>query len=202
MKTYQFHFNNNKKTAAILLWFFSTLLTITLTTTILVVPVEDYFPNWLLLFTFPLMLLSIYKLYKVASRRQSIEIITVNKEGFTSSCFGAVLFSEITSIKIPAREISLLGGVNYDYYKRTEADIPHLVTSITANDGKTLCWVLDEWGGLYNSKEDFSVFFDFLTALTDQMYPLYHDNETASTYLKILDETGSWEKSREQNLIG
>lgn len=201
MKTYQFRFNNNKKTVAILLWFFSTLLTITLTTTILVVPVEDYFPNWLLLFTFPLMLLSIYKLYKVASRRQSIEIITINKEGFTSSCFGSVLFSEITSIKIPAREISLLGGVNYDYYKRTEADIPHLVTSITANDGKTFCWVLDEWGGLYNSKEDFSVFFDFLTALTDQIYQLYHDNETVSTYLKILDENGSWEKSREQNLI-
>jgi hypothetical protein len=194
MKTYQFCFNNNNKTLAILFWFFTTLLTITLTTTIVVIPSEAYFPSWLLLLSFPLMLISIYRLYKVASKRKSIEIITLNKEGFTSSCFGSVLFSDIRAIKIPAREISLLGGVNYDYYKRTEADTPHLVISITTYDGKILHWVLEEWGGFYNSKADFLVFFEFLTALTDQLYQLYYDNKPTCNYLKILDENGSWEK--------
>lgn len=201
MNTYQFHFNNNNKTGAILFWFFTTLLTITLTAIIFVVPAEAHFPIWLLVISIPLMAIAIYRLYKLASKRQSIEIITLNKEGFTSSCFGSVLFSDIVAIKIPAREISLLGGLNYDDYKRTELNIPNLVISITTKNGKKLHWTLSEWGSLYNSKEDFLVFFEFLTGLTDELYQLYHNNESASGYLKVLDENGSWEKSREQSVI-
>lgn len=84
MKTYQFRFNNGTKTSAILIW--------------------------LLIFSFFFMLISISMLFKVASKRRSGEIITLDKDGFTSTCFGSVLFSDITAIKIPAREISLLGG--------------------------------------------------------------------------------------------
>jgi hypothetical protein len=191
--TYCFRFNNGKKTSAILFWFFTTLLTITLTAVVLVVHSDPLFPAWLLLISFPLMLMAIYRLFKAVSETHSTEIVSLSKEGFTSSCFGSVLFSEIRSIQIPAREISLLGGRQYDYYKQTDADIPNLVFSITIGDGKTLNWVLNEWGGLYNSKEDFSIFFDFLTALTDQLYQLYHTNEPYNSYLKILDEKGSWE---------
>lgn len=127
----------------------------------------------------------------MASERQSTEIVSLSKEGFTSSCFGSVLFSEIYSIRVPVKEIGLLGGLQYDYYKKTEADIPYLEFSITTQDGKILNWILNEWGGLYNSKEDFLIFFDFLKALTDQ---LYHASEPYNSYLKILDEKGCWEK--------
>ena len=192
MNTYRFRFNNSKKTSTILLCFFATLLTVTLTITILLA--HPLFPIWLLLIFLPLMLIAIYRLFKVISERQSAEIVSLGKEGFTSSCFGSVLFSEIRSIQIPAREIALLGGKQYDYYKQTDADFPNLVFSVTVGDGKTLNWVLGEWDGLYNSKEDFSIFFNFLTALTDQLYQLYHANEPYNSYLKILDEKGSWEK--------
>jgi len=80
------------------------------------------------------------------------------------------------------------------YYKQTDVDFPHLVFSITIGDSKTLNRVLGEWGALYNSKEDFSIFFSFLKALTDQLYQLYHASEPYNSYLKILDEKGSWEK--------
>lgn len=137
--------------------------------------------------------MAIYRLFKAASESHSTEIVSLSNEGFTSSCFGSALFSEIRSIQIPAREIALLGGRQYDYYKQTDVNPPNLVFSITVGDGKTLNWVLGEWGSLYNSKEDFSIFFDFLTALTDQLYQLYHANEPYNSYLKILDEKGSWE---------
>lgn len=194
MKTYRFRFNNSNKTLPILIWFFTALLSITLTVSVLLIPSEPHDLSWFLLITIPLMVISIYRLYKLTLKRQSVEIITLNKDGFTSSCFGSVLFSDIISVKIPAREISWLGGVKYDDYKRTELNIPHLVISITTNDGKMLRWTLSEWESLYNSKEDFSVFFEFLTVLTDQLYQLYHDDKPASVYLKILDENGSWEK--------
>jgi len=194
MNTYHFRFNNSKKTATILFWFFALLLTVSLTTIILLAHSHPLFPAWLLLISLPLMFMAIYRLFKVASQRQSTEIVSLSKEGFTSSCFGSALFSEIRSIQIPVREIALLGGKQYDYYKQTEADFPILVFSITIGDGKTLNWVLGEWGGLYNSKKDFSIFFNFLTALTDQLYQLYHANEPYNSYLKILDEKGSWEK--------
>jgi hypothetical protein len=61
-------------------------------------------------------------------------------------------------------------------------------------NGETINWILDEPGGLYNSKEDFSVFFNFLTSLTDHLYQLYHADEPHNTYLKILNEEGNWEK--------
>lgn len=194
MKTYQFRFNNSSKTVSILIWFFTALLTITLTVSVLLMPSESYYLSWVLVIIIPLMVISIYRLYQLASKRQSIEIITLSKNGFTSSCFGSVLFSDINSVKIPAKEISLLGGEKYDYYKRTELNTPHLIISIKTNDGKMLRWVLGEWGGLYNSKEDFLVFFEFLTVLTDQLYLLYHDNEPTHRYLKILDENGFWKK--------
>jgi len=194
MDTYRFRFNNNKKTSTILFWFFATLLTVTLTGVVLVAHSDPLFPAWLLLISFPLMLMAIYKLFKAASERQSIEIVSLSKEGFTSSCFGSALFSEIRAIQIPAREIALLEAKLYDYYKKTDVDLPNLVFSITIRDGKTLNWVLGEWGSLYNSKEDFSIFFNFFTALTDQLYQLYHANEPYKRYLKILDENGSWEK--------
>lgn len=194
MNTYRFRFNNSKKTSTILFWFFVTLLTIPLTTTILLTHSHPLFPAWLLLIFLPLMLVAIYKLFKVAPARRSTEIVSLSKEGFTSSCFGAVLFSEIHSIRIPVRQIGLLGGLQSDYYKKTDADIPYLEFSITTRDGKMLNWILNEWGGLYNSKEDFSIFFNFLTALTNQLYQLYHANEQYNSYLKILDEKGSWEK--------
>jgi len=194
MNTYRFHFNNSKKTSTILFWFFTTLLTIPLTATILLTHSHPFFPVWLLLISFPLMLLAIYRLFKVAGERQSTDIISLSRKGFTSICFGSALFSEIRSIQIPVREIALLGGKQYDYYKQTEADFPNLIFSITIGDRKTLNWVLSEWGGLYNSKEDFSIFFNFLTVLTDQLYQLYHANEPYNSYLKILDEKGSWEK--------
>ncbi|MGE8526088.1 hypothetical protein [Chryseobacterium rhizosphaerae] len=200
MKTYQFRFNNSSKTLTILIWFFTTLVTITLTGTVLVIPSGSYFPTWLLLISLPLMLMAIYKLFKVASKRQSVEVITLSELGFTSSCFGAVLFSDISSIKIPAREISLLGGHKYDYYKQSEANIPNPVVSVTLDNGHILRWVLGEWGGLYNSKEDFSVFFAFLTALTDQLYQLYHSDEPPNSYLQILDENGSWEKKNQYKI--
>ncbi|REC75442.1 hypothetical protein DRF57_10495 [Chryseobacterium rhizosphaerae] len=144
--------------------------------------------------------MAIYKLFKVASKRQSVEVITLSELGFTSSCFGAVLFSDISSIKIPAREISLLGGHKYDYYKQSEVNIPNPVVSIMLDNGHILRWVLGEWGGLYNSKEDFSVFFAFLTALTDQLYQLYHSDEPPNSYLQILDENGSWEKKNQYKI--
>lgn len=194
MDTYRFRFNNNKKTSTILFWFFATLLTVTLTGVVLVAHSDPLFPAWLLLISFPLMLMAIYKLFKAASERQSIEIVSLSKEGFTSSCFGSALFSEIRAIQIPAREIALLEAKLYDYYKKTDVDLPNLVFSITIRDGKTLNWVLGEWGSLYNSKEDFSIFFNFFTALTDQLYQLYHANEPYKRYLKILDENGFWEK--------
>lgn len=192
--TYRFRFNNGKKTLTILFWFFSTLLAVALTAVVLVVHSEPLFPPWLLMISFPLMLMAIYRLFKAASETHSTEIVSLSKEGFNSSCFGSVLFSEIRSIQIPAREIALLGGRQYDYYKQTDADPPNLVFSITIGDGKTLIWVLGEWGSLYNSKEDFSIFFSFLTALTDQLYQLYHANGPYNSYLKILDEKGSWER--------
>ena len=194
MNTYRFRFNNSKRTSAILFWFFTTLLTIPLTTIVLLSHSDPLFPSWLLLISVPLMLVAIYRLFMVASKRQSTEIISLSKEGFTSSCFGAVLFSEIRSVQIPAREIALLGGKQYDYYQQTDADFPNLEFSVTIGNGKTLNWVLCEWGGLYNSKEDFSILFNFLTALTDQLYQLYHAHEPYNSYLKILDEKGSWKK--------
>lgn len=194
MNIYRFSFNNSKRTSTILFWFFTTLLTIPLTATGLLEHSQPLFPPWLLLISLPLMLVAIYKLFKMATERQSTEIVSLSKEGFASSCFGSVLFSEIHSIRVPVREIGLLGGIQLDYYKKTDADFPYLEFSITTQDGKTLNWVLNEWGGLYNSKEDFSIFFDFLTALTDQLYQLYHANEPYNSYLKILNENGSWEK--------
>lgn len=192
MNTYRFRFNNSKKTSTILFWFFTALLTIPLTISIFLTYSDPLFPPWLLLIFLPLMLVAIYRLFKAASERQSTETVSLNKEGFTSLCFGAILFSEIHSIQVPVREIGLLGGLQLDHYKKTDDDTPHLEFSITSRDGKTLNWVLNEWGGLYNSKEDFSIFFNFLTALTDQLYQLYHANEPYDSYLKILDEKGSW----------
>lgn len=194
MDTYHFRFNNSRKTLTILFWFFASLLTVSLTTIVLLPYTHPVFPAWLLLISFPLMFVAIYRLYKAASVRQSTEIISLSKDGFASFCFGSALFSEIRSIRIPAREIALLGGKQYEYYKQTDVDFPNLVFSITLDNGKTLNWVLCEWGGLYNSKEDFSIFFKFLSALTDKLYQFYHANESCNSYLKILDEKGCWEK--------
>ena len=119
------------------------------------------------------MLVAIYRFLKVVSERQSTEVVSLSKEGFTSFYSGSALFSEIRSIRVPVREIGLLGETQCDYYKKTDADFPYLEFSITTQDGKMLNWILNEWGGLYNSKEDFSTFFNFLTALTDQPYQLY-----------------------------
>ena len=116
-------------------------------------------------------------LFKASSKRLSTEIIRFDKDGFTSACFGSVLFSDIIAIKVPAREISLLGGEKYDYYKKTESYTPNLVISITTANSNVFCWVLNEWGGVYNSKEDFNVCFEFLTALTDQMFQYLHADE-------------------------
>lgn len=196
MNTYRFRFSNSKKNSTILFWFFTTLLTIplTITTIILLRDPKPLFPAWLLLILLPLTLVAIYKLFKVASEKKSTEIITLSKEGFTSLYFGSVLFSEIHSIRVPVRQMGLFGGLQRDYYKKTDVDIPYLEFSISTRDGKTLNWVLNEWGGLYNSEEEFSIFFTFLTVLTDQLYQLYHINEPYNSYLKILDEKGSWEK--------
>ncbi|TKC05854.1 hypothetical protein [Pedobacter frigoris] len=194
MDTYRFHFNNSKKTSTILFWFFATLLTISLTAIILFVHPHQLFPTWLLLISFPLMLMAIYRLFKMASERRSAEIVSLSNEGITSSCFGSVLFSEIHSIRVPVREIGLLGGIQLDYYKKTDIDFPYLEFSIIARDGKMLNWILNEWGGLYNSKEEFSIFFNLITAITDELYQLYHPTEPYNSYLKILDEKGFWEK--------
>ena len=194
MNTYRFRFNNSKKTTAILFWFFATLLSVSLTVIVLVAHSDPLFPTWLLLISIPLMLMAMYRLFNAASKRQSTEIVSLSKEGFTSSCFGSVLFSEIHTIQVPVREIGLLGGLQLDYYKKTDADTPYLEFSITTRDGKILNWILNEWGGLYNSKEEFLIFFSFLKALTDQLYQLYHAKEPHKIYLKILDEKGSWEK--------
>jgi len=195
MKTYQFRFNNRNKTSAILLWFFTALVSITLSITILVTRSEPYFPSWLFLISFPFVLISLNMLFKASSKRLSTEIIRFDKNGLTSACFGPVLFSDISAIKIPAREISLLGGEKYDYYKKTELYTPNLVISITTANSKVVCWVLNEWGGVYNSKEDFNVCFEFLTALTDQMYQYFHADEPPKSYLKILDENGNWQRN-------
>jgi len=50
-------------------------------------------------------------------------------------------------------------------------------------------------------RKTFQFFFDFLTALTDQLDKYYHANEPTNSYLKILDENGFWEKSRKLELI-
>ncbi|MBO9674128.1 MAG: hypothetical protein J7577_11830 [Sphingobacteriaceae bacterium] len=194
MNTYRFHFNNNKKTRAILFWFFTALPTIALTAIILVLHPDPLFPAWLLLISLPLMLVAIYKLLKLASKARSAEIISLGDEGFTSSYFGSVLLSEIHTIQVPVKQIGLFGGRQRDYYKNTDVDIPYLKFSITTLDGKILNWILNEWGGLYNSEEEFSIFFNFLTALTDQLYQLYYSNEPYNSYLKILNENGFWEK--------
>ncbi|MFA4868000.1 MAG: hypothetical protein WC623_07375 [Pedobacter sp.] len=193
MNTYYFGFNNGKKDGTILVWFFTTLLSITLTATILLTYADALFPTWLLLISFPLLLVAIYRLFKAGTERKSREIVSISKGGFISSSFGSVLFSEIQSIAVPVREIGLLGGLQLDNYKKTEADIPYLKFSISTLDGKRLNWTLNEWGGLYNTEEEFSIFFNFLTALTDQLYQLYQADEPFNCYLKILDEKGSWE---------
>lgn len=194
MNTYHFHFNNGKKNATILFWFFTTLLTIALTAIVLLVPQDPLFPPWLLLILLPLMFMAIYRLFKAASKRRLGEIVSLSKEGFTSSCFGSVLFSEIHSIQVPVRQIGLLGGLQHEYYKNTDLDIPYLEFLITTQNGKMLNWRLNEWGGIYNSEEEFLIFFNFLTALADQLYQLYHANEPYNSYLKILNEKGLWEK--------
>ncbi|CAH0255028.1 MULTISPECIES: hypothetical protein [unclassified Pedobacter] len=194
MNTYRFHFNNGKKNATILFWFFTTLLTISLTAIVLLLHPDPLFPAWLLLISLPLMFMAIYRLFKVASERRSGEIVSLSKEGFTSSSFGSVLFSEIHSIQVPVKQIGLLGGLQQDYYKNTDVNIPYLEFSITTQNGKMLNWRLNEWGGIYNSEEEFLIFFNFLTALTNQLYQLYHVNEPYNSYLKILGEKGSWEK--------
>lgn len=191
MDTFSFRFDNGQKTSTILFWFFTTLLTIPTTAIILLIHPDPFFPTWLLLISLPLMLVAIYKLFKVASERQSTETVSLSKEGFTSSCFGTALFSDIRSIQIPAQQMDLLWGRQYN--KQTDVDYPSLVFSITISSGKTLNWILNEWGGLYNSEDDFSIFFNFLTALTDQLYLHYHTNEPYKHYLKILDEKGSWQ---------
>ncbi len=196
MNSYRLRFNNSKKTPAILFWFFATLATVTLTgaTLVLLPNSHPIFPAWLLLIYLPLTLIAIYKLFKAASERQSTETISLSKEGFNSASFGTVLFSEIYSIQAPVREIGQLGGLQHDYYKKTDADSPNLEFSITTRDGRILNLILNEWGGLYNSQEDFSIFFNFLTALTDQLYQLYHAKEPYKSYLKILDEKGFWKR--------
>lgn len=79
--------------------------------------------------------------------------------------------------------------------KKTEANTPNLVISITTNNGKIFSWVLNEFGGLYNSKEDFYVCFEFLTALTDQLFQYFHADEPPKKYLKILDDNGCWKRN-------
>lgn len=190
MNQYHFRFNSGKKSLTITLWFFATLLTITCTLLAVFTPIIP----WLLPISIPLMGIAIYQLIKKSRERQSTETISLNDEGFTSTCFGTILFTEICTIQVSARDISLLGGVQYEHYLRTENNFPSAEFSISTQNGKTLNWILQEWGGLYNSKEDFSAFFHFLTALTDQLYQLYHSNELHSKYLKILDEEGRWEK--------
>jgi len=192
MNTYHFHFNNGKKTLTILFWFFATLLTVSLTGATIVLLPNPLFPAWLLLISFPLMLIAIYRLFKVAANRRSSDIISLSQKGFISSCFGEVLFSEIQSIQVPVREIGLLDGLQWDYYKKTDADPPNLKFSIITRDGKVLTFIMNEWGGLYNSKEDFSVFFNFITVLADHLYQLHYPNESYKSYLKILDEEGFW----------
>lgn len=192
MNTYHFHFNNGKKTSTILFWFFATLLTVSLTGATIVLLPNPLFPAWLLFISFPLMLIAIYRLFKVATNRRSSDIISLSQKGVISSCFGEVLFSEIQSIQVPVREIGLLDGLQWDYYKKTDADPPNLKFSIITRDGKILTFILNEWGGLYNSKEDFLVFFNFITVLADHLYQLHYSNESYKSYLKILDEEGFW----------
>ncbi|HAY3551250.1 hypothetical protein KRE40_12145 [Elizabethkingia meningoseptica] len=196
MNTFRFRFNNGKKTSTILFWFFATLLAVSLASvTIVLLPdSRSIFPVWLLLIFFPLMLVAIYRLFKATTEKRSNETISFSEKGFTSSCFGAVLFSEIHSIRVPVKEIGLLGGLQYEYYKKTDNDMPNLEFSITTKDGKILTLILNEWGGLYNSQEDFSIFFNFLTALTDHLYQLYHSSEPYKSYLKILNEEGFWNR--------
>ncbi|MCZ4244214.1 hypothetical protein [Pedobacter punctiformis] len=193
MKIYRFRFNNSKKTLPILFWFFATLITISLTIILFTVS-DPLFPSWLLLISIPLMFIAIYKLFKTTSARKSTEVISLNEEGFKSSCFGSILFYEIHNIRVPIMEIGLLGGAQLDYYKKTDVDFPYLEFSITTKDGRILKWILNEWGGLYNSKEEFSIFYSFLEALTDQLHQRYHADEPYKSYLKILDEKGFWEK--------
>lgn len=69
-----------------------------------------------------------------------------------------------------------IGGLQLDYYKNTDVDTPYLEFSITAQNGKMLNWILNEWGRIYNSEEEFLIFFNFLTALTNQLHQLYRDN--------------------------
>ncbi|MEI3798387.1 MULTISPECIES: hypothetical protein [unclassified Chitinophaga] len=146
---------------------------VALTVTIFLAHSHPLFPDWLLLISFTFNVSGDLQFLKVVSERQSTEVVSLSKEGFTSFYFGSALFSEIRSIRVCVREIGLLGGTQCDYYKKTDADFPYLEFSITTQDGKMLNWILNEWGGLYNSKEDFSTFFNFLTALTDQPYQLY-----------------------------
>jgi hypothetical protein len=190
MNTYHFRFNNGKNTTTTLFWFFAMLITITSTLCLLVFPSIILF-----LISIPSMLISIYQCIKWAGKQHSTETISLDKEGFTSVCSGSVLFSKIRSIRVPARQMGALGFKEYEYYlKQTDVDIVALVFSITMQNGETINWILDEPGGLYNSKEDFSVFFNFLISLTDHLYQLYHADEPHNTYLKILNEEGNWEK--------
>lgn len=197
MNQYHFRFNNGQKSSTIIFWLSATLLTIACTLFAVFIPISP----WLLLTSFPLLILAIYQLIKKSNERQSVETISLNNEGFNSSCFGAVLFAEICTIRVSARDISLLGGVQYEYYVRTEVNFPFARLSISTQNGKTLNWILSEWGGPYNSKEDFSAFFSFLTVLTDQLYQLHHADEAYNKYLKILDKEGYWEKQVTTRLL-
>ena len=199
MNTYRFRFNNGQKTSTLLFWFFSLLLTVSLNLLFVFTPILSI---WFLFISLPSMLVAVYRFAKVFRERQGTEVISSIKEGFTSACFGSVLYSKIRSIQVPVKEISFLDGQQYDFYKRTDVDTPTLVFSIITEGGKKLNWILNEGGGLYNSEEDFSTFFNFLTALTDQLHQLYDSNEAVNTYLKILNEKGYWEKKvKETNAI-
>lgn len=41
----------------------------------------------------------------------------------------------------------------------------------------------------------FSVCFDFLTALTDQLVQCFQSDDSPKSYLKILDENGIWKRN-------
>lgn len=123
--------------------------------------------------------------------RQTEHIIT-NEDDFSCSKYKQLAYKDIVHIHVPIKEIGALGSDIYERYKRSDIELPYLTFTITMLSGEKLTWTLNEWGGLYNSKKDFEIFFAFLAQITLKIHELHTVEDNEIRYLKILDQNGDW----------
>ncbi|CAI8798436.1 hypothetical protein [Chryseobacterium sp. IT-36CA2] len=123
--------------------------------------------------------------------RQKEHIIT-SENDFSCIRSRKIAYRNIIHIHVPVEEIGALGSDIYERYKNSDIDLPYLNFTITMSSGEKIEWILNEWGGFYNSKKDFETFFIFLVEITTKIHQLYDTGHIESRYLKILDQNGDW----------